>query len=396
MFPVLLVATALAAPPSPPEAPADPGARPPAVPEAPIAPTPLAPRWSSGESLRVEEPVDDLFALAQRVEIRSLVADNALTVAERTLLTEQGRVAGDVMSLGALLDVDGEVGGDVYVGAGEVELGPRGRIGGHLFVGAGEVRLEGPIGGDLRGSAGTVHLNGPVHGSVDLDVGRLVLGPDAHVYGDLHYSSTEPADADAAARVAGATVFDRQLEEVQPDGPPSHRNAAPDEEEGSLIASLLWTTLWSSWKFAGGLLLGMAWLLLGGSSARATAQRLVDQPAQAAGMGFVSLISIPVLCLASIALIVPIPLGFVGMLVYLLGLLLAGLITSQALGDVLLDRLRPGAQASPYVSLAVGLALLTLLDLVPYLGGLISLVATVLGLGALAGQLLAGRSRPAI
>ena len=110
---------------------------------------------------------------------------------------------------------------------------------------------------------------------------------------------------------------------------------------------------------------------------------IATEPAKALGLGFALACAIPLGCLLSIMLILPLPLGILGGILYAMLLYGAKLIASQALGDALLQQLKPGKVGSPYISMAVGLAVLTIAISVPYIGALIWIAATAAGFGGL-------------
>ena len=121
---------------------------------------------------------------------------------------------------------------------------------------------------------------------------------------------------------------------------------------------------------------------LGGTAAGRIGRVLLQQPGRSLGVGFLALFVVPMLSFLAIFLIIPMPLGFLGLAGFAAGLYVAQVFTAQALGDQILRRFRPGALGSPWVSMAVGLVPLVLLAAFPWVGTLVWLVATCLGLGA--------------
>ena len=89
----------------------------------------------------------------------------------------------------------------------------------------------------------------------------------------------------------------------------------------------------------------------------------------------------PVLALVLALFVVPLPVSFLAMAVYVPATFLARTIAAYAIGSLALDR--AGKSAGALGTLVAGLALLHVVYLVPGLGGLIWLAATVMGLGAL-------------
>ena len=89
----------------------------------------------------------------------------------------------------------------------------------------------------------------------------------------------------------------------------------------------------------------------------------------------------PVLSVFLAFFFLPIPLSMLALGVWMLALFVAQFVASYALGKLTLERAKK--TATPLGALAVGLVLLHLVGLIPFLGGLVALVATVFGLGGL-------------
>jgi len=203
-----------------------------------------------------------------------------------------------------------------------------------------------------------------------VEAGILTIGPDAIIRGDLEYEANDEAEI-----AESATIMGEVRRRIKSD------EDTDDEETSSGLSS--WSVAWKLWGYLSKLLVGVAFLLLGGRTARLPAQRLRDAPAAGLGFGFVVAVVVPVACVVAIGLIVSLPLGLIGLVLFALAIFLSSLVTSQYLGDWLMRRLTGNTTPSEYAALAVGLLLLTIVGWVPYLGFLIRLTAWILGLGGM-------------
>jgi hypothetical protein len=100
------------------------------------------------------------------------------------------------------------------------------------------------------------------------------------------------------------------------------------------------------------------------------------------GMGFLVIVAVPFAILAAALTVVGIPIAVLALFAYLATLYTAGIAVGAWLGRSLL----PPGDASLYSfgrSLFVGLAVLTVVDHLPFLGPAVSIVATLLGVGFL-------------
>jgi hypothetical protein len=111
---------------------------------------------------------------------------------------------------------------------------------------------------------------------------------------------------------------------------------------------------------------------------------LKDNMAMVIGVGFVAACIVPILSTMVSMTLVGLPLGVMGFMAYGISIYLAGLVVGQALGDAILSVARPGTVGSPYISMAIGVAILALATSIPYLGVLISMGVVVTGFGGMA------------
>jgi len=336
---------------------------------APQAPT----LWLQDQHVEVSGLANDVFAMGQLVQLVGSVQDNAFAMGQTVQLADQGQVDGDLLALGQIVRIDRPVEGDVYAVAEQLRIGPEGVVGGDLYGGGALVVIEGSVLGDVEVGAGRVDLQGTVGGDFTVEAGELDIAPGAVVGGDLAYTASQEAELPAGA-VGGGVSFD----EIELS---THGGA---KSEPSLLAEAAWGALGLGWKYLSSLIVGFVLLALGGEERVRRAARLVrSQPARSAGIGFVIAVVLPVAALVAMALILPLPLGVLGLVVWGVGLYVARLLVAQALGDAILGQVRPDSTGSPYLSLAVGLPAILLAFQIPWLGALLWLGVTVLGLGAL-------------
>lgn len=370
---VLTLATslALAAPaaePAPVEAPEAPATTPvPAPPAAPAPPAPpAAPRFEAHQQIELGAVGNDIFGAAEFIHVGERVGDNAFLAGQSIHI--EAPVEGDLFAGGESLRIDAPVHGDVYAMGESVIVGPSGRIDGHLFAGGGMVDVGGPVLGHVMAGAGTVKIGAPVSGDVNVEVGELVLEEGAHVGGDLVYTSPNEVPG-AAASVDGQVQWT--------EGDPTA------EEEGSWLGSLASWALWTGWSFFAQLVVGAVLLLLLGKSAPRVARLLVERPSMSLGVGVAGFILLPIVSVIAMALIIPLPLGVLGIAFFLLLLYVGQIVVAQAVGDLLLKRFRPEAVGRPVMSMAIGLIPVVLFTSLPWIGALIGLVSTLLGTGAI-------------
>lgn len=325
----------------------------------------LRPRMIGGRSVdvRQDEPISDLFAWASRVAVEARIADNAFVAARSFVLPPTGEIAGDLFVFAKSARIEGRVGGDVYLWCGIFEVSPDAVVAGNVYGGAGQSIIDGTVGGTVHGGAGYLRLDGTVRDDVTVEVGEMRIGPDARIEGDLFYESSHEAKIEDTARIAGRV---------------KRREETEDRERGGF--SWWWIGVKGLW-FVGSFLVGGGLLWWRGSQARLPSVQLARHPARGLGLGFVVAVVTPVV--AALGLLLGIVPGVFGFMVYLAAVYLARLVTALCVGEWLLGRLGSGGPSSTIGGLVLGLLLLYLVMLVPYVGFLAWLAAVVAGLGGL-------------
>jgi cytoskeletal protein CcmA (bactofilin family) len=340
------------------------------VPKAPVAEMTSPPHFKMDEDISVSNASNDAFGMGGRVQLDGPVGDNAYILGGDVVIGEP--VHGDLMVVGGSVRIEAPIDGDVYAVGGELTFTPDAIVGGHLTVGGGEVQMDGLVAGNVNVGAGRLDLGGRVNGDVSADAGELVFGEGAFIGGDLDYTSpnaTSGADDVVSGLVSWTQGDAGELGEVR--------------KSPSVIGSLVAWTLWTGWSYTSKLVVGVILLLLFGTAAGGVSRVMVDKPAQSLGYGVAGFLFLPLASLLAMALIIPMPLGFLGMSAFFILLYLSQLFAAQAIGDLILRRFRPDAWGAPMLSLAIGLIPLVLFSSLPWIGFLVWFMATVMGAGAL-------------
>ncbi|MEZ4501294.1 MAG: hypothetical protein R3C39_01575 [Dehalococcoidia bacterium] len=118
---------------------------------------------------------------------------------------------------------------------------------------------------------------------------------------------------------------------------------------------------------------------------RGAANLLSERPGAAIAATVILAIGLPLVAAFSIILLVGIPLGLGLLFLVLPSLWFAGyIVAGERVGRALLEAGRNGGRASSYLAVVVGLLILQVVAVVPFLGGLVVLLAATYGAGGLA------------
>jgi cytoskeletal protein CcmA (bactofilin family) len=221
----------------------------------------------------------------------------------------------------------------------------------------GDATVEGTVTGNVVALDGDVRIDGDVRGDAVAVNGRVVVGSSGHVHGDV-VSSLEP---EVSGTVDGAT----------------RRTVGPGTVDWERFTAVSRFAIWVGTTVSS-FVLGLLLVLFAPRAAEAIAATGLRRAGASFGWGALVLVGTPIVALISFVTVVGIPFGF-GVLLALGLLYWLGWVS----GALVLGRRLVRAPASRVGAFAAGWGILRLLALIPFVGGLVWLVTTCVGLGAL-------------
>jgi hypothetical protein len=235
---------------------------------------------------------------------------------------------------------------------------------GDVVVGDGDILIRGTVKGDVVALGGDVTIRGKIGGDVVTFGGLATLGRAARISGDLRYFDKKPVVA-KGAKISGET---KKFDGGEFSGTFS---------TGALILGAAFLVSM--------LLLGLLLVLLAPRAADAIARTAKNRKGMAIGIGIAAFILLPVLAVLLAVSILGTPLGIILLLLLIPLFAIAYVSTAFAVGRLIIKGAR-------ILALLVGLVILGLLTMVPFLGALVGLLAVIFGLGLLFATLLRARS----
>lgn len=289
----------------------------------------------------------------------------------------------DVFAAAEELTIDRQIEGALTAAGQIVILTRDAHVKGDAWIAARRVAIEGEFEGDLSIRAQEALINGHVQGDVTFYGLQLSLGPDARIDGDVDYYSASAAKIDKGARVKGEVnghAFRATDDRVTRDTREHWRESHMRDRRGGFSAPGYHMSAGGAVVFGGlAILLG---LLAPGAAARMR-DAATAEPWQALGLGFVWLVGVPVLAIASAITLVGLPVAFLLMLLYPLGIVFGLVAALVALGGLIAARL--GAAGEGALGLVVGIvlaaAILWIAISIPAIGAIVWLAAVAIGLG---------------
>jgi len=321
------------------------------------------------------EVYGDLAVACQRFTLDGKVSQNLYCAGEKIKVA--GEVYGDIIgfakdieingkALGGFrggcqsLIIDGVVDGDVLVGAQWVVIGEGAIIEGDVYIGAGELIVEGEVHGEIRGGVGELIVSGYISDDVVVHTEDIEIEARGRIGGDLVYKNDEMIDIKNRGNVEGDIIFEY----------------FDEPEFDCFVSSWIWKLI----------LLGMAWVtgiilaLIFKSQIPDSFEDIRDKFGKTLLIGLLGLIVIPVVSILAFIPIITIPAGLILLALYLIFMYLGWILVGILIGYFLLQLKFSGP--SVVLSAIIGILILTILALIPFLGGLICFAATIIGLGA--------------
>ena len=380
---------------------------------------------------------DDLFIGADTVEINGTV--NGDVFAGGNIVIVNGTINGSLATGAQTILVNGKVSGSIYAGSMTITLGPETEIGRNMFyggfnlsaeegsvihrdllVGAYQALLSGDIGRDVHASVGALEINGSVGNNVRAEVGSssdgqppqiypsppgidtlvpsgIRISDEAEIGGSLYYKSSEDQSRTIAITPPGGIEFD-----YDPQVAPNTDSPDPEEVRSRLVGAWLikQVRVFITLMLLGGLIV---WQLPG--LLNKVGGKVEKEVMPSLGWGLVSIMVVYLgaflvggLILAGAIFFGVVTLGELSRVILTVGfsslaLIMAGfgllvsygskLVVSYLVGKLLFKWLAPNYADQPIWPMLVGIFLYTFLRAIPFIGLVIGVTATLIGIGAM-------------
>lgn len=397
----------------------------------------------SADTVQMDGTVNGvLVAMGNTVTINGTVNGDLLAFGSKVVVTETGKVSGNIFFGGQTLDLNGQASGSVFGGGAALKLGSKASVGRNLYfggysletqagsqvarslyVGGYQAILAGDLQRDLFAGAGAVELKGKVGGNAILDLGSsssggegftnmpffnqpgipaavqpgLRVADSASIGGKLTYTSSINQSKSIQAAPAGGIVYQTPVPGKE-NGQVSQR---PIEVRSPVVGWLLTFVRTLVTLLAVGAL--ALWLMPGLFEKMVGRARTKTLPAAgyglivvlvgyaAAALAFAVILSLGIL-LAIITLgglaspVLGIGLGGLGLALSVFTFLVATgskVVVAFLVGQLLVNQAAPQAGNAKAWALVVGVLIYALARSVPFVGWIVGLVATLIGLGAM-------------
>ena len=300
--------------------------------------------------------------------------------------------------------VEADINGDLFIGAGNADLQKEVNIDGDVFIGAGRVVINSNITGDLRMSSGQVTLKGDVGEDVIIGSGTAVL--EGNIGGDVYVGGgdvTIKGEVQGSVKVAADSI---KLQDLKINGDLTTYSENEILRTGTVevlgMENLNITDMRKGVKGMIGMQAGIwNWILwtaalivtmlvitaLAPLKSRDVINFVRKKFWQSLGIGLLWLIVAPIVGFMLLFTFVGTPIGVILLAVYSISLYLGGGFLGVCIGSWLIRLMKKDMDIDKpsfiIWSIILGVIIVKLFALIPYIGGIAVFVGMVFMLGAM-------------
>lgn len=324
--------------------------------------------FAYGESVEISGTVNgDVYAVGGQVLVDGTINGDLLAAAGKIIIS--GDISQDARIAAGRVTIDGNIERNLTLAGCQIELTKTGRIQGGMVAAGCDIHVAGDVGRDVKLGAGSVTVSNNIGGNASVAARSIRLTSNADVGGDFTYRSNHSPSIDEQAKIAGS-IFKRDFPKAD----------LPSKEEMFAVwaGMKLFVTLAS---FTSTLALGLLLIHFYPKFSQRAVSQIKDRPLASIGMGFIVLIVTPALIgLLGITLL-GIPLAAFLTFVFLIYLYLGRIFVIAWAGQAIFEKLGKGDYEK--WAFTSGLVLYSLLALIPFVGGVITFLVIVCGLGTI-------------
>ncbi|MFH1838413.1 MAG: polymer-forming cytoskeletal protein [Candidatus Kuenenbacteria bacterium] len=335
---------------------------------------------------------DDLIVRGQIVEINGLIKGDLFVFGQT--ITINGNVEGDIIGLGQSIIINGNVNGNVRIFGQSIKFNnqidknvnvagesifftEKSKIGKNLLIFGQNIEVNGKIDGNVYGTGEKIYLAGEISKNVNLNTASLVLQPKTIIKGDLNYVAPQKAKIESGAQISGKTFYKI----------PSFEK----KEKKHTIGFFFWKLV----SLFGFLITGLIFISLFHKQTLEIIDQIKKTPWKNLGFGIIYFIITPIILLLLIAVLIGIPLAFIGMCLYFIILYLSQLFVGMTIGVIINKNLKePKENVNQVITeqeqknnliwlTILGMLILMILFNIPFIGWIIKLMVIWIGLGGI-------------
>lgn len=332
---------------------------------------------AAGQSIVVDGDVKgDIICAGQNIDINGAVEGDIICAGQN--VTIANNVGGSVRCAGQTVKINGAVGRNVTA-AGQT-ISTSSTIAGEMLFAGQQANINGKIAKNIAGASNSIFINANIGGNADFRDKDLILQKDGRIAGALTYASANEL-TNQGGQVLGSV--NRTI-------PAAKENTIPFRTQKTVSQKIADKVIGFLINLAVALMLVF---LFKGFTFKAV-DAILAKPGRTFGWGLLILIAVPIAAIVLAITIIGIPVALLAVALYVAAIFLSRIISAIAVGKKITQTYWKSKQNSPMVQALVGVAALWILFAIPVIGGLLSFVAAIWGLGGM--RYLFGRNKDII
>ena len=317
-----------------------------------------------GDNVTIDYVVDgNLFVMADTVTINSKIGGDAFIMAKTINVGDQAYIFSNLFAMADSIDIKGVV-YDVYALAQNFTVS------------------NGYIYRDAKLCCNTININGTIGRNAFVSCSNINFNTDENdkgiIYGDLTYST--PSELSFDKNIVNGNVT-YKAPKVSPEKSVREIVASYISDLGAFLAFviIIWLVcLWLAPKFLND-----------------TNKFVGKKTLNVLGTGLLTLIAVPIACIILLLLKLTAGISLLTVAIYILALIVAKSIFTIVANNYLCSKLNINKNTGIFGMLIVSGVIVWVISELPYVGGIVSFIISVLGLGVLVSAILPEKAKKA-
>lgn len=317
-----------------------------------------------GDNVTIDYVVDgNLFVMADTVTINSKIGGDAFIMAKTINVGDQAYIFSNLFAMANSIDIKGVV-YDVYALAQNFTVS------------------NGYIYRDAKLCCNTININGVIGRNAFVSCSNINFNTDENdkgiIYGDLTYST--PSELSFDKNIVNGNVT-YKAPKVSPEKSVREIVASYISDLGAFLAFviIIWLVcLWLAPKFLND-----------------TNKFVGKKTLNVLGTGLLTLIAVPIACIILLLLQLTAGISLLTVAIYILALIVAKSIFTIVANNYLCSKLNINKNTGIFGMLIVSGVIVWVISELPYVGGIVSFIISVLGLGVLVSAILPKKAKKA-
>ena len=313
--------------------------------------------YLSGDNITIDYIVDgNIFVCADTVTINSQIGGDAFILAKKLIIEEQGYVFSNLFAISDSVEIKGVV-YDVYALAQNVTIS------------------RGYVYRDIKAACNTLNINGTIGRNAFVSCSTLNFNTDENangiIYGDLNYTAS--SEFTIPENAVSGTVNYKQM------------TISSEKSVQAIIVDYIWS-LGTFLVFI--IVVWLVCLLLAPKFLANTNNYVGKKTLGILGYGLLTLVAVPVACIILVLLQLTVGVSLFLLALYILALIISTSLFTITANNYVCSKLKINKNLGIFGMLIVSGIVIWVLTQIPYVGGLISFIITILGLGILVTSIL--------